>query len=195
MIRRSLIILGIVAVSLVLAFPLRDAVFAMIIVPAAYVFWMLGLAYRSVHQSLWWSLASAIVLFIVLRGLVPQVGRKKRRPPEIEPVTGQIETLSNTIQKGDKGMYYKWTVANRIGRIAHNILAQRETGKERALYDPLAGPDWDPNPGVQSFLEAGLQGSFSDYPKKSRYFSSIERTPMDHDMQEVIEYLESQVED
>ncbi|HSM72505.1 MAG TPA: hypothetical protein VK851_13260 [Anaerolineales bacterium] len=192
--RRTLIILGIVVVSLILAFPLRDAVFAAIIVPAAYVFWLLGLVYRSVHQSLWWSIASILVLFIVLRGLVPQTRRKKRPPPEIENATGQIETLADAMEKADRGVYYKWMIANRIGRIAHQILSQRETGRERALFDPLAGPDWNPNAGVRSYLEAGLQGSFADYPQKNRYISQTISTPMDHDMQEVIEYLEKQVD-
>ena len=192
--RRTLIILGIVAISLILAFPLRDAVFAAVIVPAAYVFWLLGLVYRSVHQSLWWTVASVIVLFIVLRGLVPQSRRKKRTPPEAEETTGQIETLAAAMKKTDRGIYYKWMVANRIGRIAHQILSQRETGKERSLFDPLAGPDWDPNDKVRSYLEAGLQGSFADYPLKNRYFSRAVSTPMDHDMKEVIEYLEAQVE-
>lgn len=192
--RRALIILGIVAVSLILAFPLRDAVFAAVIVPLAYLFWLMGLVYRSVHQSLWWSIASILVLFIVLRGLVPQTRRKKRPPPEIENATGQIETLADAMKKADRGVYYKWMIANRIGRIAHQILSQRETGRERALFDPLAGPDWNPNAGVRSYLEAGLQGSFADYPQKNRYISQTISTPMDHDMQEVIEYLEKQVD-
>jgi hypothetical protein len=85
-------------------------------------------------------------------------------------------------------------IANRIGRIAHQILSQRETGKERAIFDPLAGPDWNPNAGVRSYLEAGLQGSFADYPQKNGYLSRTISTPMDHDMNEVIEYLETQVE-
>jgi hypothetical protein len=74
--RRILIVLGIVTISLILAFPLRDAVFAAIIVPVSYLFWLLGLVYRSIHQSLWWSMASILVLVIVLRGLVPQSQRK-----------------------------------------------------------------------------------------------------------------------
>ena len=195
MIRRVLIVLGIVAVSLVLAFPLRDAVYAMIIVPAAYFFWMLGLIYRSVNQSLWWGLAFVLVTIILLVGLWPQSKPKKTRPVEHKNMAGQVETLSNSMKKSERGIYFKWLIANRIGRIAYQILSRRDTGKERSFFDPLAGPGWEPNPSVQAYLETGLHGSFADYPQKSRFFSRPIVTPMDHDVSEVIEYLEMQIED
>ncbi|HKI55038.1 MAG TPA: hypothetical protein VJ987_13000, partial [Anaerolineales bacterium] len=46
----------------------------------------------------------------------------------------------------------------------------------------------------QSYLEAGLHGSFADYPQKGRLLSSRVRTPMDYDINEVVQYLESQVQ-
>ena len=144
MIRRVLIILGIVVVSLVLAFPLRDAVYQMIIVPAAYVFWMLGLAYRAVPQVLWWAGVSVIVLVILLRGLMPLPRVKKEKSVEADEIMGQVETLSTLLKKTERGNYTKWLIANRLGKIAYQILTQRETGKERFLYDPLSGPDWTP---------------------------------------------------
>lgn len=194
MIRRALIILGIVGVSLLLAFPLRDAVYQMIIVPVAYVFWMLGLAYRSVPQVLWWAGVSVIVIIILLRGLMPLPRVKKRKPVEADAIMGQVETLSALLTKTERGNYTKWLVANRLGKIAHQTLAQRETGKERFLYDPLSGPDWTPNDDVQSYLVAGLHGSFTDFPQKRRFFLPPLQTILDHDLKEVVQYLESQVE-
>lgn len=196
MIRRVLIVLGIIAVSLVLAFPLRDAVYAMIIVPAAYLFWVLGLVYRSVNQSLWWGLASLLVIFILLIGLWPQPRPKKRVVPEHKKTVGQVESLSTSMKKAEQGIYFKWLIANRISRIAFQILSKRETGKTRSFFDPLTGPGWEPSPKVQAYLEAGLHGSFADYPQQSRFFSRpINNTPMDHDLGEVIEYLEMQVDE
>jgi hypothetical protein len=195
MIRRILVVLGIAAVSLVLAFPLRNAVYAMIIVPFAYVFWLLGLVYRSINQSLWWGLASLIVIFILLLGLWPQPRPKKTHAVEHKKAAGQVETLSLAMKKAERGIYFKWLIANRVGRIAFQILARRETGKERSFFDPLAGPSWEPNPNIQAYLETGLHGSFADYPQKSRFFTRPISTPMDHDVSEVIEYLEMQIED
>jgi len=196
MIRRVLVVLGIVAVSLVLAFPLRDAVYAMIIVPAAYLFWALGLIYHSVNQSLWWGLASVIVTLILLIGLWPQPKPRKEKALAHKKAVGQVETLSTAMKKAERGIYFKWLIANRVSKIAFQILSRRETGKERSFFDPLAGPGWEPNPNVQAYLEAGLHGSFADYPQTSRFFSRlITNTPMDHDLNDVIEYLETQVDE
>lgn len=194
MIRRALIIAGIVAISLVLAFPLRDAVYAAIIVPMAYIFWVLGLVYRSMHQSLWWGLATIVTLIILLRGIAPQTGWKRKEIEEVEVKAGPVETFSALMDKSETGTYSKWMVANRVGKIAHFILAHRETGKDRSFFDPITGPGWEPSAEVQSYLEAGLQGSFADYPRKRRYFSQPVITPMDHDVDEVIAYLETQIE-
>jgi len=194
MIRRAFIILGIIGVSLVLAFPLRDAVYQMIIVPAAYVFWILGLAYRAVPQVLWWAGVSVIVLVILLRGLMPLPRVRKEKPVDADEIMGQVETLSSLLTKTERGNYTKWLVANRLGKIAYQILALRETGKERFLYDPLSGPDWAPNADVQSYLVAGLHGSFTDFPQKRRFFLPSTQTILDHDLKEVVQYLESQVE-
>ena len=195
MIRRALIILGIIGVSLLLAFPLRDAVYQMIIVPAAYTFWALGLAYRSVPQVLWWAGVSVVVLVILLRGLMPQPRVKKKAPVKADEIMGQVETFSALITKTERGNYTKWLIANRLAKTAHQILAQRETGKQRFFFDPLTGPDWTPDSIVQSYLEAGLHGSFTDFPQKRRFFSPPEQTILDHDLDKVVEYLESQIED
>ena len=194
MIRRVLIVTAIVAVSLVLAFPLRDAVYAMIIVPAAYLFWVLGLVYRSVHQALWWGLASVIVTIILLIGLWPQAKPKKEASDDHKKIEGQVESLSTAMKKAERGIYFKWLIANRISKIAFQILSRRDTGKERSFFDPLTGPGWEPNPGVQAYLDVGHHGSFADYPRQNRFFSRPIKTPMDHDLGEVVEYLEEQID-
>jgi len=193
MIRRALIILGIIGVSLYMAFPLRDAVYAMIIVPSAYVFWALGLAYRSVPQVLWWAGVSIIVLLILLRGLMPRSRIRKSPQPKMDKPMGQVELLSTLITKTRRGYYSKWLIANRLGKIAFQTLSQRETGKQRSFFDPLTGPDWTPEPGVESYLETGFHGSFADFPQKRKFFSSPIQTPLDQDVKEVIQFLESQL--
>jgi hypothetical protein len=194
MMRRILVVLGILGISLVLAFPLRDAVYAMVIVPAAYAFWLLGLMYHSVHQLLWWSIVFVVVLVILIRGLLPQSRVKKSSTPRAKPIKGQVESLSVSLKKAERGIYSKWLIANRVGRIAFQILSQRQTGKQRSFFDPLTGSDWTPDSGVQSYLESGFHGSFADYPQKRRFFSPTVQTPLDHDVKEVIQYLESQID-
>jgi len=191
--QRVFAMIGILVIVVLLAFPLRDMVFRMIVIPLAYVFWVLELAYHSVHQAIWWGIAIFIVLFLLARSLLPQFKIIKRVRLKSKPVVGEVESFAAWIRKRNHGIYFKWLVANRLGKIANQILANRSSGKPRSFFDPLTGPDWMPDPSIQNYLEAGLQGSFADYPQKNRYISRPSQTPLDHDLNEVVEYLESQV--
>ena len=192
--QRTVAMIGIFLVAVLLAFPLRDSVYALVIVPISYVLWVLGLIYHSVDQVLWWIVLLVAVLAIISRSLLPKVRLVERQTLKTKPIVGKVENLSLWIKKTRRGTYFKWLVANRLGKIAHQILAQRMSGKPRSFFDPLTGPDWMPDAAVQSYLEAGLHGSFADYPQKKKYFSQPVSTPMDHDMSEVIKYLESQID-
>lgn len=192
--QRNLALIGIVLIALFLAFPLRDAVYEMVIVPAAYLWWVLGLWYHSVHQSIWWIVALLLVLVTLSRSLRP-IGRIRERVRlKTRPVVGQVESLTVWLKRTERGVYFKWLIANRLGKIAHKILAQRMGGKPRSFFDPLTGPDWTPDVGVQQYLEIGLKGSFADYPQeRNRWFSKPAPTPLDHDLNDVVLYLESQI--
>jgi len=191
--RRVFILLGIMVIAILLAFPLRAAVYQTVIVPVAYVLWVLGLAYHAVHQSIWWIVVIVFLLAYIVRSLFPKTRPVGRLNVKIKPITGQVETLAAYVKKAERGKYFQWLIANRLGKIAYQILSHRETGKTRSVFDPLAGSDWDPNDGLQSYLETGLHGSFVDYPHRNRLFSSPIRTPLDHDVNEVVEFLEARV--
>ena len=193
-IQRILAVIGIIGIALLLAFPLRDAVFRTIVVPLSYLFWILGIAYHAVHQTIWWAVMLLVVLYLLSRSLVPKFKVAERFQLKKKPAVGPVEGLANWVKKTERGIYFKWLIANRLGKIANQILANRSTGKPRSFFDPLTGPDWNPDPPVQSYLESGLQGSFADYPQKRRFFSPPVQTPLDHDLDEIVNYLEVQVE-
>jgi hypothetical protein len=191
--RRLFAMIGILILAALLAFPLRDAVYKVVIIPVAYVLWMLGLLYHSVHQSLWWFLVLFILAYILVRSLLPKVRVSERELIKTKPVVGQVENLSMWMKKSERGVYFKWLVANRLGKIAWQILALRETGKQRSVFDPLTSPDWTPDPAVRAYLESGLQRSFADFPQSRNPFVKSEPTALDHDVNATIEFLESQV--
>lgn len=191
--RRILALSGIALIAILLAFPLREAVYRMVIVPLAYVFWALGLWYHAVSQSLWWGAALFLVLFILARSLRPagRVVERVRLKPR--PALGQVEDLALWMKRTQRGIYFKWLIANRLGRIAHEILLQRLGGNPRSFFDPLTGPDWTPDEPVRRYLEAGLGGSFAEYPQKRRFFAKPVPTPLDYDVKAVVEFLEEQI--
>lgn len=192
--RRILAMIGIAVIVLLLAFPLREAVYGLVIVPIAYILWVLGLIYHSVHQFVWWILALLVVLVVLARSLWPAGRAVKRFQFKQRPVVGQVEDLAVWVNRTERGIYFKWLMANRLGRIAHEILLQREIGKPRSFFDPLIGPDWMPDAPIRQYLETGLRNSFADYPQGRYFFSRPKQTttPLDHDLNDVIKYLESQ---
>lgn len=188
-------ILGVIVTSALLAFPLRGVVNQLILVPAAYLLWLLKLLYLSVNQAVWWVAAVFVVLLVLSRSLLPEFKPVRKLVRFARHGRGNIEALSLALDKSQKGMYYKWLVANRLGRLAHAILLQREHGKPRSAFAPLIGEGWDATPDVQQYLERGLHGSFTDFPNhRWGYFTTPVKTPLDLDVTDVVEFLESKSE-
>jgi hypothetical protein len=192
--KRRLLLIGALIVAGLIAFPLRKLIYGSVVVPVAFVAWNLNLLYRSLSQAIWWAVITGIVLFMLLFSLIPQP--KFRRAVQVKPrrQLGQVEDLAAALQKAERGIYFKWLVANRLGKLAYQILLHRESGRPRSLFAPLAGTDWEPTQELQKYLETGLHGSFADFPHVNRPFRAPQKTPLDVKISEAVEFLESQVE-
>jgi len=191
--RQIFALIGIFWIAVLLAFPLRGAVYELVVIPVAYVWWVLGLLYHSLNQSVWWFVALFLVFLTLARSLRPTGRIRERMRIKKRPIVGQVENLTMWMKRTERGTYFKWLIANRLGKIAHEILSMRMGGVKRSFFDPLTGPDWEPESSVQQYLETGLKGSFTDYPQPKRFFSKPVETPLDHDVDDVLKYLESQV--
>jgi hypothetical protein len=193
--QRWLPMLGVIVIAALLAFPLRAIVNQLVLVPVAYLLFLLKLLYVSLDQSVWWIAAVFIVLLILGQSLLPDLKPVKKLIPFAKHERGKVETLAIALDKSKKGIYFKWLIANRLGRLAYEILLQREHGKPRSVFAPLTSEGWEATPEVQEYLERGLHGSFADFPN-SRWGSFVppEKTPLDHDVADVIKFLESKSE-
>lgn len=193
--RRWAALAGIVLIAALLAFPLRETIHETIVVPTAYVLWMLSLLYRSFSQGIWWVILVVLVLFLIGRSLIPSFqppGKVVTRPKEAR---GQVEDLARWLGRASEGTYFKWLVANRLGKLAYQILLQRGNGKPRSVFQPLTGTDWQPSPDVQTYLQSGLQRSFADFPNPRKLLAPRAKTSLDLDVAEAIDFLESQIND
>jgi len=192
---RWLAVAGVVVIAALLAFPLRGIVNELIVVPIAYIFWLLGLLYLSTHQVIWWIGILLVVLIILGKSLLPDIKPSRKLITPIRRERGKVENLATSMQKSNKGIYFKWLVANRLGKLAHDILVQRGNGKPRSVFAPLTGEDWESTPAMQQYLEKGLHGSFAEFPNTgNRYFVPPAKTSLDHDIADVIEFLEGKIE-
>ena len=192
---RWLALAGVVVIAALLAFPLRGIVNELIVVPIAYIFWLLGLLYLSTHQVIWWIGILLVVLIILGKSLLPDIKPSRKLVTPIRRERGKVENLATSLQKSNKGIYFKWLVANRLGKLTHDILVQRGNGKPRSVFAPLTGEGLEPTPEMQQYLEKGLHGSFAEFPNTgNRYFVPPSKTSLDYDVAEVIEFLEFGIE-
>lgn len=193
--RRGLALLGILLIAALLAFPLRETVYQLIVVPLAYLGWLLKLLYLSLSQAIWWIAVIVLVLLLIGRSLWPEM-RSGRKPINYQKFErGSVEAFATAMKKKEKGIYFKWLVANRLGKLAYQILLQLEHGKPRSVFAPLTTAGWDATPQIQEYLEKGLRGSFAEYPNTGwGNFGPPVKTPLDEDVKEVIEFLESKLE-
>lgn len=192
-IQRWLILVGVLIIAGLLAFPLRETIYETVVIPAAFIVWNLELLYRSLSQGTWWWVIVFLVLFMLVFSLTPQPRFRPREEPKAKPPQGQVEGLAIWLRKAEKGIYFKWLVANRLGKLAYQILLQRESGRPRSVFAPLLGADWEPKKELQQYLETGLHGSFADFPNTGRLLAH-QPTPLDLPVAEAVDFLESQVE-
>ncbi|HSL46572.1 MAG TPA: hypothetical protein VK897_24270 [Anaerolineales bacterium] len=192
--QRRLILLAALIIAGILAFPLREAIYSMIVIPAAFIGWYLNLLYRSYSQGIWWLAVVLIVLFMIAFSLVPRGTARNRVTEKRRPLQGPVQSLTVSLEKAERGMYFKWVIANRLGKLAYQMLLHRESGRPRSVLAPLTGIDWEPSKPLQTYLETGLHGSFADFPNVKRPLGSPPKTPLDLDVAEAVDFLESQIE-
>ena len=191
--RRAVLVLAAFLLSSFLAYLIRDDIYEWVILPLAYVWWVVGLYYRMIPQMLLWLGLVFISLIMVIRSLVDRGSAEPETNAPARFLTGPIETLSNLIQKRDRGMYYQWLIANRLSRLANEWMNHSEGRPAGSRVGHLANRGWNLPEGVLIYLEAGLNGSFADYPRPA-WWSRRKPTPLDTSPREVIERLQSKME-
>jgi hypothetical protein len=192
--RRGLILGAVLVLAAVAAFVLRDVIQRTIILPFAYFWWVLGLYYHAIPQSFFWFLLILVAFLTAMASLIPENPAYRTSRPEEKSAQGPVEALAIWMEKTHGGVYYKWLVAHRLGKVARELLAQREGGGSSRVFGPLKGQDWDPPDEVKAYLESGLNGSFADYPPPRWPWSPARPSPLDVKPQDVIAFLESEME-
>ena len=192
--RRGLVMVAIVVVAAILAFPMRQTIYSLIVIPAAFIGWQLGLMYRTLPQVVWWWIVLIFVFLLLLFSAMPRFKPIRREEPRPAPRRGQVEDFAVWLGRAKGGTYFKWLVANRLGKLAYQILLHRESGRPRSVFNPLIGEDWEPPKELQQYLETGLHGSFSDFSSTKGLLAAQPKTPLDYDVKNAVEFLESQVE-
>ena len=187
-------LLGALFLALVLAFALQDVIRETLIIPLAYLWWVLGLYYNAFPQMILWISMVVIVLLMLFGSLGSDVVRIRHVEEDVKPLKGAVEGLAISLEKADRGIYVKWQIAHRLGKLARDLLIQRGDRVSKKATGPLIGRDWHPSQPVEEYLDVGLNGSFADYPNPPWPIGRPKPTPLDLDVNEAVEFLEAQME-
>lgn len=189
---KNAILLALVLVgATLLAFVLRGAVKAGIILPLARFAWLIKGYYGAFPQAVYWVIAIlAAVLLVAIHLRLPEL-EIRHRNKKWKSSPGHVQELSFWIQRGENGFYSKWHIAHLLAELALDILDQR--GKREKHILRIMGPDWSPSEDVEKYLDAALNTNFTDYPRPKRFFQKP-LTPFDLDIETVVRYLESLME-
>jgi hypothetical protein len=195
--RRTMIIMVVLAIASMLAYALRETIDRTVIQPVIMLFWVLGIYYDSIPQALIWIILVGLVILIMIGsfGTGSQLvdGRRVSR----RPLQGGVESLAGWFLRAPRGLYYKWLLAQRLGKLARELVAFNARQTAPSAHEALNGPGWDPPREVGAYLESGLNGSFADYPRPRRWrkpFQPLPPTPLDLDPARAIDYIESKME-
>jgi hypothetical protein len=176
------VLLIIVSVAL---FPFRKALAGTVVRAGAYVIWMLNLTGRIIPQQVLWVFLLLLILYIAVGSFY---GKRLRRGPvsrNTTPVVGPVEAITRRIEQGGRGTYFKWQIASLLGKI--HLMNQVFASRGRSSRVPY------PPPEVQSYLDAGVNTSYVDYVPPG-VFQKGTHTPLDINLERVVEYLEEQME-
>jgi uncharacterized membrane protein len=187
-------LLAALLLALVLAFVLQDVIRETLIVPLAYLWWVLGLYYNAFPQIILWICLVVFVLLMLFGSLGGEVIRKETAEEVAKPIQGPIEALAISLEKSRGGIYIKWQIAHRLAKLARDLLVQRGDRSSNKTIGPLTGRDWHPSVGVEEYLEVGLNGSFADFPNPRWPFGRPQPTPLDLDVREAVDFLETEME-
>lgn len=192
--RRILLISFGLIIAVILAFFLQDIFRQIVITPLAYLFWVLKLLISSVPQLFLWIFLLLSLILIIIATLVSwiPIGRRHEKPSL--QASGPVENLAGWLSNSEAGNYYKWRIANRLGKLAREMSTQMGDRGLPAHPEEMLAPGRSPSESVQRYLNAGLEESFVNYPLPRLPFKRKNATPFDLEVNEVVDYLESEME-
>ncbi|MEW5940408.1 MAG: hypothetical protein AB1750_12135 [Chloroflexota bacterium] len=186
-------LLLVILIAGALAYFTRDAIERAVIRPLLYALWIAKLYYDSMPQAFLWILLVGAVVLMAVASFAAEGAVQSRQRSARKPAVGEVELLAEWMARAPRGHYFKWLIAQRLGRLARGLVSFNARQARPSAWEPIAGPDWNPPGEVASYLEAGINGSFADYPRPRWPFRRPNPTPLDLDPNAAIDYIEARM--
>ena len=166
-------------------FSYRKVIVGIVVRVAAYMVWSLNVIGSVIPQQVLWILLLILFLYIAVGSFYGKKSEGGTTRKNAAPVIGPVEARARWIEERQLGTFYKWQLANLLGKVHQNIQESVRYGNSKNA-PPIPKQ-------VQDYLNAGLTTSYVDYTAPS-LFQKTELTPLDVELEQVVDYLEEQLE-
>jgi hypothetical protein len=208
---QRLLLAGLVLLlAIPITFVMRDVAREMIVVPLLYFLWLGRLLWQSLPQALLWILFLVLGLYVAAKSLSVERDRTRRGGPvrgsakDEVGYPGPVAVWARRVELARHREYYRWYLAQQLGRLAQEVLAYRA----RLALDQVEPPQvlredrLDIPPKIRAYFEVGQRLTpprYVRFPRLSRLISRLrspaEDSPLSLDPERVIRFLERQLED
>ena len=169
----------------ILLYPVRHEVAGAVMNFASYLVWTVNVMGVVIPQQILWAFLLILILYIAIGSFYGKRYREEKSPENQSPVIGAVEAMAGYIEERHRGIYFKWQIANLLGKIQQTIQESASRGTSSRI--PL------PSDSVQAFLDAGVNTSYADYAPDG-FVLKNNSTPLDIELEQVVAYLEEQME-
>ena len=182
---KPLFSIALLIIVAILLYPIRREVAGAVMSFASYLVWSVNVMGVVIPQQLLWAFLLILILYIAIGSFYGKRYREEKSTENQSPVVGAVEAMAGYIEERHRGIYFKWQIANLLGKIQQTIQESASRGTSSRI--PL------PSDSVQAFLDAGVNTSYVDYAPDGFSLKNIS-TPFDIELEQVVDYLEEQME-
>lgn len=185
MIWKSFLYSAIFIMLAIIFFYFRKAIVGAVITFAAYIVWSLNIVGSVIPQQVLWILMLLLILYIAVGSFYGKHSESRPSQKNAVPVVGPVEARARWIDERQRGTYFKWLLANLLGKVHQHI-------QESVFYGNPRDVSLIPSQ-IQDYLNAGLNTTYADYSTPN-LFQKTETTPLDIQLDQVVDYLEDELE-
>lgn len=119
--------------------------------------------WRSQDQFLLWYIFLYIGLLLAVHTVIKihQPGKERKREPATYP--GPVSEWTQRLETIQEGMYYRWRLAQRIRRVAENVLSSRTGLSPQQVRQRIKSGDVDLDPAFLNYLQATYRADIQQY--------------------------------
>jgi hypothetical protein len=185
-----------VFVAVALAYLLLKPIQSFILPTLLYYLWWGKIIYATLPQVLWWFIFLLILMLIAARNLI-KLPKPTHKSNQAERVwESRLIYWSEVIKYSRKGGYFKWYLANELGQLTINVLAEQEKLSKSQIREYIISNKFNIPSDIHTYLQTGLdaQQSFQLTTSRLPFLSKEEPSDLDLDVEEVIKLLENKLD-